>query len=109
MWICDEDRFNWYCDIPPDPEPANSAPEAKVLSEEVEAVAALKALREGAERKRALAIIKPTPENLTRAAATAQATATAWGRVATTRRTTACARSISGPKNSASAKRWRWK
>jgi len=69
MWICDEDRFNWYCDIPPDAEPANSAPEhpeAKVLSEEEEAVAALKALREDAERKRALAIIKPTPENLKR-------------------------------------------
>jgi len=69
MWICDEDRFNWYCDIPPDAEPANSAPEhpeAKVLSEEDEAVAALKALREDAERKRALAIIKPTPENLKR-------------------------------------------
>jgi conjugal transfer pilus assembly protein TraF len=41
-------------------------PEAKVLSEEDEAVAALKALREDAERKRALAIIKPTPENLKR-------------------------------------------
>ena len=59
MWICDEDRFNWYCDIPPGAEPANSAPEhpeAKVLSEEEEAVAALKALREGAERKRAAKI-----------------------------------------------------
>jgi conjugal transfer pilus assembly protein TraF len=66
MWICDEDRFNWYCDIPPDAEPADSAPEATVLSEEEEAVAALKALREDAERKRALAIIKPTPENLKR-------------------------------------------
>ncbi|MQM36014.1 MAG: hypothetical protein CRU72_16790, partial [Candidatus Accumulibacter phosphatis] len=66
MWICDEDRFNWYCDIPPDAEPADSAPEATVLSEEDEAVAALKALREDAERKRALAIIKPTPENLKR-------------------------------------------
>ncbi|RDE49207.1 MAG: hypothetical protein DVS81_17835 [Candidatus Accumulibacter meliphilus] len=112
MWICDEDRFNWYCDIPPAAEPTGSSaenPEAKALSEEEEAVAALKALREDAERKRALAIIKPTPENLTRAAATARATATAWARVATMRRTTACARSISGPKNSASAKRWRWK
>jgi len=69
IWICDEDRFNWYCDIHPDAEPTDSAresPEAKALSEEDEAVAALKALREDAERKRALAIIKPTPENLKR-------------------------------------------
>jgi conjugal transfer pilus assembly protein TraF len=69
MWICDEDRFNWYCDIPPEAEPTGSTaenPEAKALREEEEAVAALKALREDAERKRALAIIKPTPENLKR-------------------------------------------
>ena len=42
MWICDEDRFNWYCDIPPEAEPTGSAaenPEAKALREENEAVA----------------------------------------------------------------------
>lgn len=67
IWRCDENRFNWYCDIPPDAEPDEDAaekPKPKVDSEEDEAVAALKKLREDAERKRALAIIKPTPENL---------------------------------------------
>ncbi len=67
IWRCDENRFNWYCDIPPDAEPdedATEKPKPKVTSEEDEAVAALKKLREDAERKRALAIVKPTPENL---------------------------------------------
>ncbi len=67
IWRCDENRFNWYCDIPPDTEEIDDAaekPKPKVLSEEDEAVAALKKLKEDAERKRALAIVKPTPENL---------------------------------------------
>lgn len=67
IWRCDENRFNWYCDIPPDAEPDEDAaakPSPKVANEEDEAVAALKKLREDAERKRALAIVKPTPENL---------------------------------------------
>ncbi|WP_291986615.1 conjugal transfer protein TraF [Candidatus Accumulibacter sp. ACC007] len=71
MWICDEDRFNWYCDLPPDVEQAEQSTDKPVekppaTDEEDEAVAALKALREDVERKRALAIIKPTPENLKR-------------------------------------------
>ena len=67
IWRCDENRFNWYCDMPPDTEEIDDAaekPKPKVLSEEDEAVAALKKLKEDAERKRALAIVKPTPENL---------------------------------------------
>jgi hypothetical protein len=40
------------------------SPNPRRASEEDEAVAALKKLREDAERKRALAIVKPTPENL---------------------------------------------
>ncbi len=67
IWRCDENRFNWYCDIPPDTEQAETAtekPKPKAASEEDEAVATLKKLREDAERKRALAIVKPTPENL---------------------------------------------
>ncbi len=67
IWRCDENRFNWYCDIPLDAEPdedTTEKPKPKATSEEDEAVAALKKLREDAERKRALAIVKPTPENL---------------------------------------------
>ena len=67
IWRCDENRFNWYCDIQPDTEQAEAIaekPKLKVPSEEDEAVAALKKLKEDAERKRALAIVKPTPENL---------------------------------------------
>src|SRR4030067_1341464 len=67
IWRCDENRFNWYCDIPPDTEQAEAIaekPKPKVASEEDEAVAALKKLKEDAERKRALAIVKPTRENL---------------------------------------------
>ena len=67
IWRCDENRFNWYCDIPPDTEESDDAaekPKPKAANEEDEAVAALKKLREDAERKRALAIVKPTPENL---------------------------------------------
>ena len=67
IWRCDENRFNWYCDIPRDSDQGDNAaekPKPKAASEEDEAVAALKKLREDAERKRALAIVKPTPENL---------------------------------------------
>ncbi|HAY27530.1 MAG TPA: conjugal transfer protein TraF [Candidatus Accumulibacter phosphatis] len=65
VWVCDEDRFQWYCDRPSEapPDPAAEKPPA---SEEDEAVAALKALREDLERKRALAIVQPTPANLRR-------------------------------------------
>ena len=67
VWVCDEDRFQWYCDLPSEttpPDPPLEKPPA--ASEEEEAVAALKALREDVERKRALAIVKPTPANLRR-------------------------------------------
>ena len=67
VWVCDEDRFQWYCDLPSEttpPDPPLAKPPA--ASEEEEAVAALKALREDVERKRALAIVKPTPANLRR-------------------------------------------
>ncbi len=67
IWRCDESRFNWYCDIPRDSDQVDNAvekPKSKAASEEDEAVAALKKLREDAEKKRALAIVKPTPENL---------------------------------------------
>ena len=67
IWRCDESRFNWYCDIPRDSDQVENAvekPNPKAASEEDEAVAALKKLREDAEKKRALAIVKPTPENL---------------------------------------------
>lgn len=77
IWICDEDRFHWYCDLPSEMTPAeqpvdkpvqdaleNAAARPKAAREEDEAVAALKKLREDVERKRALAIIQPTPQNL---------------------------------------------
>lgn len=66
IWSCEESRFNWYCDIPVDKAPSNESLEKPRprLTEEDEAVAALKKLKEDAERKRALAIVKPTPENL---------------------------------------------
>ena len=67
IWGGDESRFNWYCDIPRDSDQVENAvekPNPKAASEEDEAVAALKKLREDAEKKRALAIVKPTPENL---------------------------------------------
>jgi len=66
VWRCEESRFNWYCDIQinnPSLDDKVEQPKPK-LSEEDEAVASLKRLKEDAERKRALAIIKPTPENL---------------------------------------------
>ncbi len=66
VWRCEESRFNWYCDIQinkPALDDKVEQPKPK-LSEEDEAVASLKRLKEDAERKRALAIIKPTPENL---------------------------------------------
>lgn len=67
IWRCDENRFNWYCDIQQDAEENRrivESPKPKAVSDEDEAVAALKKLREDAEKKRALAIVKPTAENL---------------------------------------------
>lgn len=54
IWRCDESRFNWYCDIPRDEDQVENAvekPNPKAASEEDEAVAALKKLREDAEKK----------------------------------------------------------
>lgn len=66
IWRCEESRFNWYCDIPMERAPTTDTVEKPrpKFSEEDEAVASLKKLKEDAERKRALAIVKPTPENL---------------------------------------------
>lgn len=65
-WQCDESRFHWYCDIAA--EDGTEAPHAKPLeshaTDGARAVEALKKLREEVEQKRALAILKPTPENL---------------------------------------------
>jgi conjugal transfer pilus assembly protein TraF len=64
-WQCDQRRFHWYCDLDdgvekaPDPQRLESAE-----SEGARAVEALKKLREEVEQKRALAILKPSSENL---------------------------------------------
>jgi conjugal transfer pilus assembly protein TraF len=65
IWVCEEDRFHWYCDLPREtPQVDSPVEQPQAASEEAAAVAALKQLREDVERKRALAIIKPTPENV---------------------------------------------
>ncbi|GAB1395007.1 conjugal transfer protein TraF [Rhodocyclaceae bacterium] len=65
-WQCDETRFHWYCDLAE--EDVTEASPKKVpdhpQSEGEQAVEALKKLREEIEQKRAIAILKPTPENL---------------------------------------------
>jgi len=67
IWVCDDDRFHWYCDLPRETPPVDApAEQPPAASEEAAAVAALKQLREDVERKRALAIVKPTPENVKR-------------------------------------------
>ena len=67
IWVCDDDRFHWYCDLPRETPPVDDpAEQPPADSEEAAAVAALKQLREDVERKRALAIVKPTPENVKR-------------------------------------------
>ncbi len=65
LWQCDERRFHWYCDIDNDVEkgPAPKNHES-TENEGARAVDALKRLREEVEQKRALAILKPSPENL---------------------------------------------
>lgn len=66
VWVCDEDRFQWYCDRPSETPPDPLAEKPALASKEDEAVAVLKTLREDLERKRALAIVQPTPANLRR-------------------------------------------
>lgn len=66
VWVCDEERFQWYCDRPSETPPDPLAEKPAPASEEDEAVAVLKTLREDLERKRALAIVQPTPANLGR-------------------------------------------
>jgi conjugal transfer pilus assembly protein TraF len=64
-WQCSEARFHWYCDRSFDEslEPPPAKPN-KEITEGEQAVEDLKKLRETVEQKRALAILKPTPENL---------------------------------------------
>lgn len=65
-WQCDESRFHWYCDLPMGEENAPVPPKKQEIpdTDGARAVEALKKLREEVEQKRALAILKPTPENL---------------------------------------------
>lgn len=65
-WQCTETRFHWYCDLAEE-EAAEVSPRKtpdRTESEGERAVDALKRLREEVEQKRAIAILKPTPENL---------------------------------------------
>jgi conjugal transfer pilus assembly protein TraF len=64
-WQCSEARFHWYCDRSIDEllEPPPAKPN-KENTEGEQAVEDLKKLRESVEQKRALAILKPTSENL---------------------------------------------
>ena len=65
-WQCDATRFHWYCDLIEE-EASEAVPPKKQESQATDgtrAVEALKKLREEVEQKRALAILKPTPENL---------------------------------------------
>ena len=66
IWQCDESRFHWYCDELQEANP--SLPSTRKPEQEdtegSRAVDALKKLREDADQKRAIAILKPTPENL---------------------------------------------
>jgi conjugal transfer pilus assembly protein TraF len=65
-WQCDETRFHWYCDLAEE-DVAEASPKKvpdRPQSEGEQAVEALKKLREEVEQKRAIAILKPTPEKL---------------------------------------------
>jgi conjugal transfer pilus assembly protein TraF len=64
-WECAEARFHWYCDRSFDElQPPMPAEPDKAFTEGEQAVKDLKKLRELVEQKRALAILKPTQENL---------------------------------------------
>lgn len=72
-WSCDQKKFNWYCDEDPAP-PAQQKQDAdkkkdgdktrSPLTEEEKALEEIKRIKDELEGKKALAIIKPTPENL---------------------------------------------
>lgn len=57
-WLCDQSKFNWYCDV--DPEQQSSRPKTR----EEEAVERLEAWQKDLKAKRALSILEPTPENV---------------------------------------------
>ena len=65
-WECDSSRFNWYCDEQEQQaaEKAEQEATAPKKTEEDKAFEELKQLRETMEKKKALAIMKPTPENM---------------------------------------------
>ncbi|MEI6416069.1 MAG: conjugal transfer protein TraF, partial [Pseudomonadota bacterium] len=57
-WLCDQSKFNWYCDV--DPEQQSNRPKTR----EEEAVERLEAWQKDLKAKRALSILEPTPENV---------------------------------------------
>ncbi|MBP9159165.1 MAG: conjugal transfer protein TraF, partial [Sphingobium sp.] len=65
-WQCDATRFHWYCDLIEEAASEAVPPKKQesLATDGTRAVEALKKLREEVEQKRALAILKPTPENL---------------------------------------------
>lgn len=68
-WACTQSKFNWYCDQEPVVEEVAKSPKAdakkhKQNTEEEKALAEIERIRKELDGKRAIAILKPTQENL---------------------------------------------
>lgn len=62
VWECDESKFYWYCEKHPDEEPKSQVQDS--ASPQEEAITRIEEMQKDLKGKRALAILNPTPENV---------------------------------------------
>ena len=66
-WMCDQSKFNWYCDVepvPPDEQQSRPIETRKAKTREEDALERLEAWQRDLKAKRAISILEPTPENV---------------------------------------------
>lgn len=63
-WVCDQSKFNWYCDIEDKRTPAESADRKDDKKKTETALDKLERFQKALKEARAKAILEPTPENV---------------------------------------------
>ncbi len=69
VWQCDQDKFNWYCDLPPPALPTAVAAPARTASaptprRDVRDLKTAEQMRAELKRREDLAVMQPTPDNI---------------------------------------------
>ncbi len=68
VWTCDQDKFNWYCDLPPSPPqaaaPASAPSSAPSVRRDLKDLKTAEQMRAELKRREDLAVMQPTPDHI---------------------------------------------